>query len=127
MDHNVKTLHPKQLRKCYPFVPGYTMTICKRQGQTLDNIIVWFDTATLGPGTAYVALSRVKGYWQPKFLLCYLKLLTHLRMNMVLISRQSLLFKNYSYLNSPKFLFSSAILKRLHVTRCDVISRVALE
>ena len=44
-----------------------------------------------------------KGYWQPKFLLCYLKVLTHLRMNMVLIPRQSLLFKSYSYLNSPKF------------------------
>ena len=45
----------------------------------------------------------IKGYWQPKFLLCYLKVLTHLRMNMVLIPRQSLLFKSYSYLNSPKF------------------------
>ena len=44
-----------------------------------------------------------KGYWQPKFLLSYLKVLTHLRMNMVLIPRQSLLFESYSYLNSPKF------------------------
>ena len=48
-------------------------------------------------------IKSVKGYWQPKFLLCYLKVLTHLRMNMVLIPRQSLLFKSYSYLNSPKF------------------------
>ena len=68
MNHNVKTLHPKQLRKCYPFVPGYAMTICKSQGQTLDNIIVCFDTASLGPGAAYVALSRVKTLNSIKFL-----------------------------------------------------------
>ena len=86
--------------------------------------------------TIYLLVQKtvVKGYWQPKFLLCYLKVLTHLRMNMVLIPRQSLLFKSYSYVNSPKFWDSSAILKIVvkklsfsHVTQCDVISRVALE
>ena len=45
---------PGQLRACYPFVPAYAMTICKSQGQTLVNIIVCFDTASLGPGAAYV-------------------------------------------------------------------------
>ena len=44
------------------------MTICKSQGQTLHNIIVWFDTATLGPGATYVALSRVKRLNNIKFL-----------------------------------------------------------
>lgn len=53
---------------CYPFVPGYAMTICKSQGQTLDNLVVWFDTPLLGPGAAYVALSRVKTLDSIKFL-----------------------------------------------------------
>lgn len=48
------------INTCYPFVPGYAITICKSQGQTLDNVIVWFDTNSLGQGAAYVALSRVK-------------------------------------------------------------------
>ena len=39
-----------QQRRCYPFVPACAMTICKSQGQTLNDIIVWFDTACLGPG-----------------------------------------------------------------------------
>ena len=57
-----------QVRTCYPFVPGYALTICKCQGQTLDNVIVWFDTASLGPGAAYVALSQVKTFNSVKFL-----------------------------------------------------------
>ena len=44
------------------------MTICKSQGQTLNNIIVWFDMACVGPGAAYVALSRVKTINSIKFL-----------------------------------------------------------
>ena len=44
-----------------------------------------------------------KGHWQPKFLLHNLKVLAHLRINMLLIPCQSLLFRSYSYLNSPKF------------------------
>ena len=50
----------QQRRTCYPFVPGYALTICKCQGQTLDSAIVWFDCEHLGEGSAYVALSRVK-------------------------------------------------------------------
>ncbi len=38
------------IKTCYPFVPGYAITICKSQGQTLDNVVVWFDTNNLGPG-----------------------------------------------------------------------------
>lgn len=53
---------------CYPFVAGYAMTICKSQGQTLENVVVWFDCERLGPGTAYVALSRVKRMQNIKFL-----------------------------------------------------------
>jgi ATP-dependent exoDNAse (exonuclease V) alpha subunit len=56
------------IKTCYPFVPGYAITICKSQGQTLDNVVVWFDTNSLGPGGAYVALSRVKALQNIKFL-----------------------------------------------------------
>ena len=45
---------------CYPFVPGYALTICKAQGQTLDKCVLWMDSDILGPGSAYVALSRVR-------------------------------------------------------------------
>jgi hypothetical protein len=45
---------------CYPFVPGYALTICKAQGQTLGQCIVWMDSDILGPGSGYVALSRVR-------------------------------------------------------------------
>ena len=48
-----------EVRTCYPFVPGYAMTICKSQGQTLNNT-VWFDAASFGPGAAYVAPSCFK-------------------------------------------------------------------
>ena len=44
------------------------MTICKSQDQKLDNIIVRFDTASLGPGGVYVALSHVKTLNSIKFL-----------------------------------------------------------
>ena len=56
------------INTCYPFVPGYAITICKSQGQTIENAIVWFDTEILGPGAAYVALSRVKTLDSIKFL-----------------------------------------------------------
>lgn len=44
----------------YPFVPAYAMTMCKAQGQTLSKVVLWFDIETIPPGTAYVALSRVR-------------------------------------------------------------------
>ncbi len=56
------------VKTCYPFMPGYAITICKSQGQTLDNVVVWFDTNNLGQGAAYVALSRVKSLKSIKFL-----------------------------------------------------------
>jgi len=54
------------VRTCYPFV--YAITICKAQGQTLDNVIIWFDCQTLAPGCAYVALSRVRSFANVRFL-----------------------------------------------------------
>lgn len=45
---------------CYPIIPGYALTICKCQGQTLKSAVIWFDCQNLGEGSAYVALSRVK-------------------------------------------------------------------
>lgn len=56
------------IKTCYPFVPGYAITIFKSQGQTLENVVLWFDTDRLGEGAAYVALSRVKSFQNIKFL-----------------------------------------------------------
>ena len=44
----------------YPFRMGYANTMCKAQGQTLPKGILWFDPDIIPPGTAYVALSRVR-------------------------------------------------------------------
>lgn len=64
-DDDVQECH---IRTTYPFIPGYAITICKSQGQTLGNVVMWFDTETLGQGAAYVALSRVKSFQNIKFL-----------------------------------------------------------
>ena len=48
------------LKTAYPFVPAYANTISKAQGQTLSKVLLWFDIAKLPPGTAYVAVSRVR-------------------------------------------------------------------
>ena len=58
----------EKITTCFPFVPGYAITICKSQGQTLQNVVVWFDTVNIGQGGAYVALSRVKTLESIKFL-----------------------------------------------------------
>ena len=58
----------KHMKKCYPFTPAYAMTICKSQGQTLDDVVVWFDVNCVGQGAAYVALSCVKSLQSSKFL-----------------------------------------------------------
>ena len=39
---------------------AYAMTRTKSQGQTLDKVIVSFDSNKVGPGSAYVALSRIR-------------------------------------------------------------------
>ena len=44
------------------------MTICNSQGQTLENVVLWFDTGELGQGAAYVALSCIKSLQSVKFL-----------------------------------------------------------
>ena len=46
--------------ECYPFHIGYANTMCKAQGQTIEKAILWFDVDNIPPGTAYVALSRVR-------------------------------------------------------------------
>ena len=55
---NVKKPHTSVT--LYPFVPAYATTMCKAHGQTLSKVVLWFDIDTIPPGTAYVALSRVK-------------------------------------------------------------------
>ena len=52
----------------YPFMPAYALTICKAQGQTLDNVILWLDIDNIAPGAAYVAVSRVRSLDNLKFL-----------------------------------------------------------
>lgn len=64
-DNGTESTH---IKTCYPFVPGYAITICKAQGQTLENVVLWFDSESLGEGAAYVALSRVKSFQNIKFL-----------------------------------------------------------
>ena len=44
----------------FPFVPGYSITVCKAQGQTYDEAIIWMDSDFVPKGTGYVALSRVR-------------------------------------------------------------------
>ena len=43
----------------YPCRPNYATTIYKVQGQNLKHATIWFDTKNIGPGAAYVAVSRV--------------------------------------------------------------------
>lgn len=45
-----------------PFSPAYATTICKAQGQTLQKVVVWFDIDNIPPGSAYVALLRVRSH-----------------------------------------------------------------
>ena len=44
----------------YPIQAAYATTMCKAQGQTLPKVVLWFDIEHIPPGTAYVALLRVK-------------------------------------------------------------------
>ncbi len=44
----------------YACLPGYAITICKAQWQTLNKVVLWIDTERTPSGTAYVAFSRVK-------------------------------------------------------------------
>lgn len=48
------------IQTSYPFVPAYSLTICKSQGQTLDEVVIWMDAKMVPAGAAYVALSRVR-------------------------------------------------------------------
>jgi ATP-dependent exoDNAse (exonuclease V) alpha subunit len=56
----VTFLSPTGRKTCYPFRVGYATTMCKAQGQTLTKAILWFDIDNIPPGTAYIALSRVR-------------------------------------------------------------------
>ena len=44
----------------YPIVPAYAFTICKAQGQTLHEVVIYFDVDTVPCGSAYVAVTRVR-------------------------------------------------------------------
>ena len=55
----VTSLKDGQQQTVYPFFATYT-TMCKAQVQTLQEAVLWFDIDRISPGTAYVALSRVK-------------------------------------------------------------------
>ena len=59
-------------RTCYPFAPAYALTMTKSQGQTLDKVIVCFDSNKVGPGSAHVALSRV---WRKEDLIVITRML----------------------------------------------------
>jgi ATP-dependent exoDNAse (exonuclease V) alpha subunit len=65
---NIVAIYPVTIKRndksltLYPLCPAYATTICKAQGQTLQNVAVWFDIDTIPPGTAYVALSRVTSH-----------------------------------------------------------------
>lgn len=52
----------------YPFMPGYSVTICKAQGQTMEHVVVWFDVDSVPRGSGYVAISRVKRMCDLQFL-----------------------------------------------------------
>ena len=58
--HPVTFQSPDGQKTCYPFHVAYATTMCKAQGQTLEKAILWFDIDHVPPGTAYVALSRVR-------------------------------------------------------------------
>ena len=45
----------------YPFItPAYAQTIIKAQGQNIQHLIIWLDSALVPARTAYVDLSRVR-------------------------------------------------------------------
>ena len=59
--HLVTCKKPDGLVKTtYPFVPAYSVTICKSQGQTLQEVVIWMDAKTVPAGAAYTVLSRVR-------------------------------------------------------------------
>ena len=45
---------------CYPFMPSYSLTMPKSQGQTLSKVIIWFDSDKLSKGLGCAALSRIR-------------------------------------------------------------------
>ena len=52
----------------YLVTQAYSTTIAEAQGQTIPHITILFDTPTLPPGCAYVAISRAKAFDNIKFL-----------------------------------------------------------
>ena len=66
LQNNIVAIYPVTISRnghtitLYHVRPAYASTICKAQGQTLGKVAIWFDVDNISPGTAYVALSRVK-------------------------------------------------------------------
>ena len=77
---------PSKLRRFFVRSPKTDPKYCKKYSQI-------FHLGVLKS----IPFLPIKGHWQPKFLLCNLKVLNRLRINMVLIPCQSLLLKSYSY------------------------------
>ena len=48
----------EERRTCYPIMPCYALTMCKSQEQTLNKVIVWFDSAKVGLETGYIRIRR---------------------------------------------------------------------
>ena len=62
-------------------MPGYSLTICNAQGQTLSKALIWFDVDYVPMAPGYVAISRLKNL-NDMLLLTPLKV-THFRPNTV--------------------------------------------
>ncbi|GBL92124.1 hypothetical protein AVEN_91476-1 [Araneus ventricosus] len=45
-------------RRQFPLIPAYAITINKSQGQTFDQVGIYFDETVFSRGQLYVALSR---------------------------------------------------------------------
>ncbi|GBN30866.1 hypothetical protein AVEN_47677-1 [Araneus ventricosus] len=45
-------------RRQFPLIPAYARTINKSQGQTFDQVVIYFDEPVFSHGQLYVALSR---------------------------------------------------------------------
>ncbi|GBN27769.1 hypothetical protein AVEN_31075-1 [Araneus ventricosus] len=57
-------------RRQFPLIPAYAMTINKSQGQTFDQVGIYFDEPVFSHGQLYVALSRSRN---PNYVKIYTK------------------------------------------------------
>ena len=55
-----ETVPFKWRRRQFPVKPAFALTINKRQGQSLDRVLVWLWDMVFAHGQFYVAASRIK-------------------------------------------------------------------